>query len=265
MEDPLKMINDLIKATASPVALPSIPTLDIQFPNANDLDAKWKEFLERAQKDPDIISYYKKKLDQAVGDTNLARSFLEKDYQMGTRHTGEGLGGALEALGLTFNQEDRTLADNLNKRGIALTDMGGGQTQYAGGGVAKTELGMLTDSQRLRKEAEQRTARQGVEKLGLAREKGLTSTGRQLADTATDLQQGQKTDTLNRANLYSGLYQNQQTTEANKKLLSQNSGTSGSTGSSTDKSAINPDTGKQYAVNPSSGVWDDSYYSQTYG
>ena len=28
---------------------------------------------------------------------------------------------------------------------------------------------------------------------------------------------------------------------------------------------INPSTGKQYAVNPQSGVWDDNYFAKTYG
>lgn len=33
----------------------------------------------------------------------------------------------------------------------------------------------------------------------------------------------------------------------------------------TDPSAINPDTGKANAINPSSGVWDDNYFASKYG
>lgn len=252
-------INKLVGQYAGAIPLPQIQPLNFTAPNMGDISSKWQEFLNRASNDPDIVNYYNNLLKQAQGDTNLAVSMLEKNYQTKTRQTTENLQANLQNLGLTFGQEQNTLENNLNNRGIALTQNGQGGTTYAGGGQAATELGNLNESQQLRQEAEKRSASQFIENAGLTRQKGITSAGQQLQQYGQGLQQQKQTDILNRANTYYNAYQNQQYANYQNQAYKQNQTPS------IDKSAINPATGKQYAINPSSGVWDDNYFSQTYG
>lgn len=230
----LNAINTLAGQYANNIPLPAISSLDFKAPNVSDIDSKWQEFLQRAARDPDIVNYYNNLLEQAKGDTNLAISFLDRDYQMGVRHTGENLTATLQGLGLNFGQEQDTLQNNLNQRGIALTDMGPAQTsgqsaqiEYAGGGQPAKELGQLNESQRLRKEAEQRTASQGIEKMGLSRQKGVTSAGQQLQQYGSSLNQGKQQDILNRAQTYFGAYQNKQAADLANQQNQQSLGSSG--------------------------------------
>ena len=260
MQDPndiLNAINILAQTVGNtPVADATIPTLNFTAPSGGDMDSKYREFLDRASKDPDIIKYYQSLLDFAKGDTDIAKQQLENDYKVGVRQTTENLGGSLAQLGLTFGGEERGLADTLNKRGIAMTDIGGGKTAYAAGGQPATELGQLNDSQKLRREAEQRSASQGIEKLGISREKGITTANQALRNTALDLQSKEKQDIYGRANVNYGAYQAKQAADAQKALFSQQNPSSSSGTGMTDA---------QKHINPQSGVWDDNYFAQTYG
>ena len=239
----LDAINTLAGTYANNIPLPEIKPLNFTAPSMGDISGKWQEFLDRAAKDPDIVNYYNNLLDKAKGDTNLAISFLEKDYQMGVRQTTENLKATLQAQDITFGQEDRELANNLNQRGIALTDMSPGQQssgqnaqiQYAGGGLPKTELSNLSDSQKLRQEAEQRTASQGIEKMGLSRQKGITGAGQQLQQFGTDLQKSKESDILGRAQTYFGAWQNQQSADLANKQNQQALGTAPASNSYDDR------------------------------
>ena len=263
--DPIEALQQLITQTATNVPVPTISSLDWTPPTGMDMDAKWREFLTRASQDPDIINYYKTKLDEAKGDLTLAISFLDKDYFTNTRQIKDNLSATLESLGLQSTGESQTLADSLNRRGIALTQEAGQPPVYAGGGQAKTEVTNLGDAQRLRKEAEIRSSSQGIETAGMTREKSLTSAGQGLQQTAQNLQKSKEQEILNRGQTYYGIYQNQQAAEANKKIAEQNNNSGSQSSGKIDKSMINPATGKSYAVNPSSGVWDDNYFAQNYG
>ena len=248
----LQSISTLAGTYGNNIPLPTIPSLNFTAPNVGDISGKWQEFLNRASQDPDIVNYYNNLLSQAQGDTNLAISFLEKDYATGVRQTKDNLQATLENLGLTFTGEHNTLEDTLNKRGIALTQGPQGSTQYAGGGQAGTELGNLNESQKLRQEAEQRSASQGIEKMGLTRQKGITSAGQQLQQYGTNLNQQKQSDILNRAQTYFGTYQNQQAADLAQKQQQQNQQMlSGGT------------TQPRSHINPSTGVWDDNYFAGT--
>lgn len=253
--DILSAINSLTQGVSNtPVANATIPTLDFKLPT--DLDAKYKEFLDRASKDPDIIAYYKGLLDNAKGDTDLAKGFLERDYTMGVRKVTDNLSATLKQLGFNFRAEDETLANNLNQRGIAMTDTGDGQVAYAAGGQPGTELGRLKESQTLRQEAEQRTARQGIEGMGLKREQGQTQAGQALRNTALELGQKKSTDIFGRANINFGAFQANEIANANKALADQKnnqmaSGGGGGSSGGAERSWINPKT----------GVWDDNYHA----
>lgn len=257
--DILSAIAQLTGQLAGNVPMPSIPSLNVQFPNATDINSKWQEFLQRAQSDPDIVNYYNNLLNQAKGDTDLAISFINRDYQMGSRFVGENLDASLKSLGLTFGQENRDLAGTQNQRGIALTQGPDNTTPYAGGGEAATELGNLNQSQSLRQEAEKRSASQQLGQLGLNKEKAQTTAGQQLVNYGNTLQQQKQADVLNRSNMYFGAYQGKVASDYNTNLNKQ-LGTISSGGQSSGGSNLS-DTQKH--TNPSSGVWDDNYYANT--
>lgn len=223
VQDPNDILN-AIKTLSQQLAVNppqvSIPTLNLKLPSASDLQSKYVEFLNRAANDPDIVNYYNQLLQQAQGDTRIAQNFLEQDYQTGVRNTMADLQGTLQQLGLTFTQEQNQLQDTLNRRGIALTQDGNKLT-YAGEGQAATELGQLNQSQALRQEAEQRSASQKVTGLGSTLQKGLTSTGQQLAQTTQNLNQQKQADIANRANTYYGMYQGQQGANTQQALTKQ--------------------------------------------
>ncbi|MCK9370931.1 hypothetical protein M0R04_13555 [Candidatus Dojkabacteria bacterium] len=241
-------VNALLNQLTSPAV--SVPKLDYTPPSSAELQGKWKEFLERAAKDPDIVNYYQKLLDQAAGDTRLAIDFLDRDYKMGVRHTSDNLSETLKQLGLISEQEQETLAGNLNKRNIAVTDMGGGKTAYAAGGQPARELGWLNEGQKLRKEAEQRSAGQKIEGMGLGREKGVTSANQQLQQFGTQTAYNKGQDIQSRASNYMGLYnQGQQSDLLSAQIKQQNQ-------------IDNPgQSNTRTHINPKSGVWDDNYYA----
>lgn len=227
----LEMINNLVSSTGSTeVKMPSIPKLDFNFPSGADINAKWKEFLDLASKAPDIVNYYQNLLDQAKGDTELAKGLIEKDYSMGVRQEKDTLTATLEELGLKDLFEAEELQNKLNERGIALTQEAGEQPVYAGGGRAGVEVGRLDETQRLRKEAEIRSSTQQIEKAGLTREKGLTQAGSGLQKYGLELQGDKQSDIMNRASQNFGIYQQGQQADLMKAQLKQQQEMSGGGG-----------------------------------
>lgn len=222
LQDPnsiLGAINALAQSVSTP-APANLPSLNFTMPTGSDITDKYREFLQIAAKDPGIINYYNQLLAFAKGDTDLAKQQLETDYQTGVRHTTDNLRSSLKNLGLTFGHESDTLLDTLNKRGIALIQ-DGSKLAYAGGGQAATELETLNESQRLRQEAEQRTAKQNIENAGIARTKGITSANQSLRNTALSLKQGEQQDVTQRANQAYGAWQNEQVVKAQQALANQ--------------------------------------------
>lgn len=219
--DILQAIQTLSDQSGGAVPVPTIPTLNYQAPNIGDLSSQYAEFLKRASNDPDIVNYYNQLLQQAEGDTKIAQNFLENDYQTGTRNTIENLQGSLKQLGLQFEQENESQQASLNQRGIALTQGADGKLTYGGGGESQNEIQETQQSQQLRQEAEQRSAKQTVTGLAKTLQKGLTSTGQQLTQTAQNLQQQKSGDIANRANTYMGLYSSKQGADAQAALNQQ--------------------------------------------
>ncbi len=200
----------------------SIPALNFTVPT--DIPQKYQEFLARAAQDPDIIKYYSQLLDYAKGDLSLAQSQLEQGYQTGVRQTKDTLRGSLDQLGLMFGKEQQGLESNLNQRGIAMTDIGGGKVAYAAGGQPATELGQLNDSQRLRQEAEQRSASQNIQNAGLKLQSGLASAGQSARNQGLNYEYQQKQDIYNRAQIPYQNYLNNQFIDAQKALAKQQQG-----------------------------------------
>jgi hypothetical protein len=205
----LKTIGVDITQGATNVAVPQVESLNLALPTYSDMDAQFKNFLNTASQDPGIVNYYNSLFQKAQGDYSTAVQYLEADYQTGVRQQVENTKANLASLGLTFTGESNTLADTLNKRGIALTQEQGGQPQYAAGGEAGTELTNLNNSQTLRQEAEQRSASQNIQNLGLKRQSGISSAGQQLAGNVQNIQ-GQETQAItNEAQNKYNTYQNQ--------------------------------------------------------
>lgn len=253
--DILSLITTLANQASPAVPQFNLPTLNYTPPT--DLPAKFQEFLRVASQQPDIINYYNQLLDAAKGDLNTAIGFLENDYKTGVRQVTDTLGNTLEQLGLKNVVEQEQLQDTLNQRGIATTDIGNDRTAYAAGGRPATELGRLNMSQRLRQEAERRTAQQSIENKGITRSKGISSAQIGTRDKVLGYGQQKQQDITGRANINFNNYLNEEQNKANQALQNQSNeiamGGSSSSGNA-ERSHINPHT----------GLWDDNWKAGTW-
>lgn len=146
--------------------------------------------------------YYIQIVKESRGDLTRARQILEEDYVKNTREARErnaldveaekkSLEGSLGTLGLTFVTEQEKKLGDLNKRGMAVEQMGPeGQYNALGlssispevgtdvstivgagtgvtGGRGSVELNRLKLEQKLRQEAVQRVANKKIAELGL--------------------------------------------------------------------------------------------------
>lgn len=264
--DILSAITNLANQASSAVPQFTLPTLNYTAPTG--LPEKYQEFLKLASQQPDIIKYYEDLYNNAKGDLNVAIGFLENDYKVGVRQTTDTLGNTLQQLGLKFGDEQNSLQNNLNQRGIAMTDMGNGKTAYAAGGQPATELGRLNQSQGLRQEAERRTAQQSIENKGIARQKGISTAQQTTRSNVLGYGQQKQQDIAGRANINYNNYLNEEQNKANQALQQQSNnlaGGSSSSGSRPAKTDINPSTGKMYGFAGAGGVWDDNAYERMWG
>lgn len=161
---------------------------------APDVTKIYSEIFEKSK------PYYIQLLKESDGDMNRAKAILVEDYKKGVREakeknaieteaTQQQLKADLKTMGIDFQTDQETIIDSLNKRGMAVGQMGpNGEfnvlqkseitpttdttstiatpvNQNLGRGA--TELGRLQDSQKLRQEAIQRTASRNIDLLGL--------------------------------------------------------------------------------------------------
>lgn len=214
-------VGTVAQPTTSGQFLNIDPTL-FQLPTQGQLDTYMSQAFEK------LRPYYEKLLLEAKGDFGEATRRLEYDYQTGMRQNAEDtslssqrqkedLVSALNQLGITFKGETESKLDSLNKRGIALVEdptskgtvLPGGQMTYDAsgravysgtGGQAGSELAMLSEDQRLRKEAETRAAQRNLqdigikstrrqEELGQTKQRSEFDVGRQYQTKLEDLQQ----------------------------------------------------------------------------
>ena len=194
------------QADPQPAALPARSTAfmnipQLNMPTAADMQNYYNEAFKSLQ------PYYDQKLKEAQGDLEEAKKRIEYDYSTGARYNtedtqlntqrqNEDLQSSLEKLGMTFKNEKDTVEDTLNKRGIALTqdatgkavaassapvgyDASGNPTYAGNQGQAGSELSMLSEDQRLRKEAETRATQRNIQDIGIK----STRTQAQLTDT----------------------------------------------------------------------------------
>lgn len=185
----------------------SVPTqnANIAFNPADYPQTSAADLLKQAYEQ--LKPYYAKLLADSNGDVNRAMGRLTEDYQTGTRYVQEDLASSMKNLGLQFGQEDTQQQDNLNQRGIALTQGADGKLQYGGGGEAGTEIGLQKQSQALRKEAEQRSADRATASAGLQMKRGQEDVARQGQQQAQGLQSEMEGQVANRANLIQGQQQ----------------------------------------------------------
>lgn len=150
-------IQDLL----SPLLGSTSSVIQPNYPAGSFIPTPFKQFYDKAYEE--LAPYYKQLLSESGGDLDIALTNLERDYKSGKRITGEDFEKNMETLGVTLPQEQTQLQGNLNKRGVALTENPQGQTQYAGGGLAKSSVDTLNQDQKLRAEAIKRTQQRGIE------------------------------------------------------------------------------------------------------
>lgn len=140
-----------------------------------------------------LTPYYTRLLEEAGGDLQKAMQNLETDYVMGKRVRVEDFTAAMANLGITLPKEQTALAGGLNQRGIALTENPVGQTTYAGGGLAASDVGSLGMDQKLRTEAVQRTRQRGLESEAITKLVGGQSSQQGYRKRENELKSEQET------------------------------------------------------------------------
>lgn len=219
-------LQSLAGNAASSVPMPTIQPLSYTAPSLSDISQQFQTFLNRAASDPDIINYYNKLINTAEGDYNTAIGFLQSDYATGVRQTVQTLSGDLQSLAQQNTTNQVTQQDALNKRGMAVTQNADGSLGYAGGGEAGTEVNATAQNYALQQEAKQRSANQSVQNYAQTLQKNTSQQGQTLTNAVQGYQTNYNTDVGNRANMYMGLYNQQQTAAEqaaqNKLLLQQN-------------------------------------------
>lgn len=217
-------INALTNGMDTSVPTVSIPAFNYSAPQLSDVSSQYQQFLNDAASNPDLINYYNGLLEQAKGDTQIAISQLENDYQTGVRNISQNLTANLAQLGLTFTGEQESLQNTLNQRGIALTNTGGEGsplTYDQAGGESGFEQSQLAQSQQLRQEAEQRTAQQNTTSLLNTEQSGITARGQGLTQAAQQMHGQFESDVTSMANQNMNMYTEEQNAKAQQALMQQ--------------------------------------------
>lgn len=198
---------------------PPSPYVSIPFSEKDFQVPDFNQLVKEAFSDPALVAYYDRLLKENQGDVNLAKQNLSYQYTTGSRYQQEDLATSMKQLGVQFPQETESLVDTLNKRGIALTQGNGGKLNVATEGRAGTEMSRLTEDQKLRQEAVQRTAQRGVEALGFQKKTGEESIAKGQRDYQEQLQQEREQKSLQMAGIKQTQQQMQQQAEFQKKQL----------------------------------------------
>ena len=194
----------------------------------------YSDFLAKAF--DQLKPYYTQLLAEAGGDLQVALNNLETDYQTGKRTTLEDFQSSMDTLGLTMKDEQTKNQGDLNSRGFALTENPGGQTQFAGGGLAKSTTENLNSSQNLRAEAIQRTQQRAMQSAAITKLTGSESSQQSYRNT-TETQQANEES---QANSLAGNMQAADTASKNAGIAkAQADATTGSSGSSSGSKSSN--------------------------
>lgn len=250
LTDPTTFQTALDKATQN-TATTFAPIPQMNLPTVSGLSDYYKQAFQQLQ------PYYQQKLTEAKGDVTEAMRRIDYDYSTGVRYNvqdtqlaqqrqTEDLNSAMDKLGLTFKNETQQKQDDLNKRGIGVTENPGGSIQAAGSdqvsydqngkpiysgnqGQAGSELSMLSEDQRLRKEAETRAANRNLQDIGIkynrqdaalgeTKQEGTYDTTRQYQQTGETLGEQQQQQAFSMAGQQQTANTQQQQLQAQKDL-----------------------------------------------
>lgn len=208
-----------IAPTSTSANLPPSPYLSVPFSEKDFAVPNFNDLVKEAFSNPQLVAYYDRLLKENQGDVNLAKQNLTYQYDTGVRYQQEDLTSSMQKLGITFPKETESMVDTLNKRGIALTQGQPGKMNVATEGQGGLEMSRLREDQRLRQEAEQRTAQRGVEALGFQKKTGMESIAKGQRDYQEQLQQEREQKSLQMAGIKQNQMQMEQQAEFNRKQL----------------------------------------------
>ena len=128
-----------------------------------------------------LTPYYEQKLSDAKGDVELAKRYIEEDYQRGIRYSQENvtkgnqyadedLAVQLKALGLDVTDETRNTLGALNQRGVLIGEMDPNQTSAKAPYSSYAQdwfLNPMNERQIARKQAVERAVTRQKEQLGM--------------------------------------------------------------------------------------------------
>lgn len=124
--------------------------------------------------------YYRQKLADAKGDVELAKKYIEEDYQRGMRTAGEDRALEMGADAQVAREETQGVAEGLNKRGLLFGEIGTpGQSAAPYSQFAQTQnFNPLQQKQALRKQAIERAIARQEEVAGITRGRELEEKNR---------------------------------------------------------------------------------------
>lgn len=120
--------------------------------------------------------YYAQKLADAKGDVELAKRYIEEDYQRGMRTAAEDRATQLTEDATTAREETDVVREGLNKRGLLFGEIPMGQQISAAplSGLAQNQvINPLQQKQAARKQAIERAIARQEEVAGVTRTRGI--------------------------------------------------------------------------------------------
>lgn len=156
-------------------------------PGAGAFNFNW----EQAEKDAleKLRPYYEEVLAEADYDISRAKTIIEEDYARGTRYNTEDLAVAQEGYAMAEPREKNELLTGLNQRGVLKSSIRDYEQQY------------LTDTQRRRREALQRSVDRQNEVMGIEKQRGIEDVTTKGTRYKRDLGEQKKERSLSLADL----------------------------------------------------------------
>jgi len=146
----------------------------------------------RQQAYDELTPYYSQKLNLAKGDVELAKKYIQEDYDRGLRYASEDYGQSSAEETIKSGQETLSAQGEANKRGVLVGQIPTGQetskaptSEY----YSKFIGAPMEQGQQLRQQAIKRALSRQTEAAGISKVRGSDEQDRKWRDTQLDIEQ----------------------------------------------------------------------------